>query len=126
MPHQTPWHSHYDAIERSAVSFLEPLRPKVTKRGDVTPPESGLLALESNGIVVSALKEAEDGNGIVLRTYNATPESVSGRIVFGIAPRSVQRVRIDERPTGEAADPVENVLADNWRAYEIKTYRLEY
>ena len=117
---------HYEEIEHAATAFLEPLRPNATKRDDWPRALSGLLKLNAERIVVSALKEAEDGNGIVLRTYNATPEPASGEIIFGSPPSSVQHLRIDEQPTGETAELVDGVLTDQWRAYEIKTYRLEF
>ena len=69
------------------------------------------LALEGE-VVFSCLKGAEDGDGLILRVFNAqdTPEriEIAGEV-------SVTRARLDESPAGG-----ENVL----HLHEIATFRL--
>jgi alpha-mannosidase len=40
--------------------------------GVILPREAGMLALKGRGMVVTALKPAEDGKGLVVRAYNST------------------------------------------------------
>jgi len=63
---------------------------------DPVPPAPG-VALEGVGLVVSAIKPAQAGPGIVLRCWNATAGPVAGAWVFTTAVRAAYRVRADER-----------------------------
>jgi mannosylglycerate hydrolase len=62
-------------------------------------------------VVVSALKRAEDGDGLILRAFNPTPEAVALRV-----PGAVKRCRLDETPLG----PVPAAIAPG----QIVTLRL--
>jgi alpha-mannosidase len=66
-------------------------------------------------VVFSCLKGAEDGDGLILRCFNAAPAPARIRIAGEL---SVTRVRLDETETG-AGDP-----GCDLRPYEIGTFRL--
>ncbi|HKW41432.1 MAG TPA: glycoside hydrolase family 38 C-terminal domain-containing protein, partial [Gemmatimonadales bacterium] len=89
------------------------------ERGDVLPgwwedaflPMSGLwlrdagnlavapvdVALEGSGLVLSAVKPAQQGSPLVLRCYNATGRKTTGAWRLGGGVKSAHRVRADER-----------------------------
>jgi alpha-mannosidase len=77
---------------------------------------AGLLEVEGERFACSALKGAEDGDGVILRLYN--PGRVPGWVRIGGAVREVERCRLDET-LGERVDaPV--ALGP----YEIATLRI--
>ena len=57
------------------------------------------IVLEGTGLVVSAVKPAQQGSPMVLRCYNATDRRTAGAWRFGggEAVKSAHRVRADER-----------------------------
>jgi alpha-mannosidase len=55
------------------------------------------VVLEGSGLVVSAVKPAQQGSPLVLRCYNATDREQAGAWRFGDGIRSAHRVRADER-----------------------------
>jgi len=55
------------------------------------------IALEGTGLVVSAVKPAQQGSPLVLRCYNATGRRAQGAWRFGEGVKSAHRVRADER-----------------------------
>ncbi len=55
------------------------------------------IALEGAGLVLSAVKPAQQGSPIVLRCYNATDRPAAGAWRFGESVKSAHRVRADER-----------------------------
>lgn len=55
------------------------------------------ITLEGSGLVLSAVKPAQQGSPLVLRCYNATGRRVSGAWRFGEGVKSAHRVRADER-----------------------------
>ncbi|HEY7026878.1 MAG TPA: hypothetical protein VH438_04695 [Gemmatimonadales bacterium] len=54
------------------------------------------IELQGDGLVLSTLKPAESGEGIVLRCFNALESPVEGAILLGSPARSAARVRADE------------------------------
>ncbi|HVH10492.1 MAG TPA: glycosyl hydrolase-related protein [Gemmatimonadales bacterium] len=61
------------------------------------PVPPGEIALEGSGLVLSAVKPAQQGSPLVLRSYNSTSRPVAGAWRFGEGVRSAHRVRADER-----------------------------
>ena len=51
---------------------------------------------------MSALKPAEDGEGVVLRVLNPTSESLVAEVAFGLPLSSASFARLDESPAGGA------------------------
>jgi len=57
----------------------------------------GEIVLEGPGLVLSAVKPAQNGSGVVLRCYNATGRETAGAWRFTEGVKSAHRVRADER-----------------------------
>jgi alpha-mannosidase len=55
------------------------------------------ITLEGSGLVLSAVKPAQQGSPLVLRCYNATSRRAAGAWRFGDGVKSAHRVRADER-----------------------------
>jgi len=55
------------------------------------------VALEGSGLVLSAVKPAQQGSPLVLRCYNATGRAAAGAWRFADGVKSAHRVRADER-----------------------------
>ena len=57
----------------------------------------GEIVLEGTGLVLSVVKPAQNGSGVVLRCYNATGREAAGAWRFTEGVKSAHRVRADER-----------------------------
>jgi len=103
------------ALELGEPSDAELLRRSQDYRFDFvqSAPGADLKApIEVQGdVVVSALKRAEDGDGLLLRAFNPTTEPAALRV-----PGATQRCRLDETPAG----PVPEAIAPG----QILTLRL--
>jgi len=62
-----------------------------------------LLGLTPASLLLSAVKPAEDGEGMVVRVVNPSDEPASAELRFGIPVRSATLTRLDEVPAGEGA-----------------------
>ncbi|HUI27367.1 MAG TPA: glycosyl hydrolase-related protein, partial [Candidatus Kryptonia bacterium] len=60
--------------------------------------QQSLLTIEPRELLLSALKPAEDGDGIVLRLLNPTDVGLSATLHVGFPLRSACAVRLDEGP----------------------------
>jgi len=78
------------------------------------PVEGALLALEGPAFVVSALKRAEDGEGIVVRLYNVTSGPASGRVRLAEPFQGAEFVNMEEALLAEAP------LEDGWVRLEAR------
>jgi len=63
---------------------------------DARTPGLDTIELQGDGLVLSTLKPAESGDGVILRCFNALESAVEGAILLGSPARSAARVRADE------------------------------
>lgn len=106
VPYQGSWE---DAMAQ-AYYFLRPLRAIPIQRGDgVLPPSASLLEVEPAQVMVSAIKPAEDDEGIVVRIYNPTHRSLPARLRLAARPRWALEVNLNEEAQGAKVE-----LGDGW------------
>jgi alpha-mannosidase len=67
------------------------------------PLESSFVAVEGGALVLSALKESEDGTGIILRVYNPGPVEAEGVLRCSRGVKKADIVNLDESVSGDAA-----------------------
>jgi len=76
------------------------LRAVVAGDAPLLQPGIALLELAPRDLTLTALKPADDGDGLVVRVLNPTDDPVEATLRFGMTPRSVDAVRLDETPAG--------------------------
>ena len=75
---------------------------RATRRCPATPPRRRVSSGFKHGrLVVSAIKPAEDGNGLVLRLWNPTDRPQSDALRFWRPVKKATGVQLDERPSRE-------------------------
>jgi hypothetical protein len=67
-------------------------------------PAMSLLALARNGLVLSAIKPAEDDDGFIVRVLNPTDAPLEAHLTLGLPCASVESVRLDETPDGDSCE----------------------
>lgn len=88
------------------------------------PPSGSFVSALGPGVVLSALKPAEDGSGLVLRCYNTLPRPTTARVSCGFKLGHVERLDLRERAIESLplSDPAS--LEVTLRAGEVLTVRL--
>jgi alpha-mannosidase len=84
------------ALEASWEDLFLPLRGVWLRQATPLRLESGDWALEGEGLVFSALKPAEGGDGVVFRCFNARDSSTTGTCRASFPLAGAWRVRADE------------------------------
>jgi mannosylglycerate hydrolase len=89
-------------VEQEAERFHLPLL-SIRRKGDRPLPMRGSLLSIEGPLTLSALKEAEDGQGIVLRVYNTLPAEARGMIrsareIAGVWRSNLREDRLDAVP----------------------------
>jgi mannosylglycerate hydrolase len=122
IPHEFGWETAFLQAHRFA---LPPRAVFVGGGRSQVPPAGSLLSLRPESFVLSALKEAEDGQGLIVRLYNIADQPVEGEVrldsAFG-GWQAVERANLNEETLGAAE------VRDGWvwlslRRNEIATLR---
>jgi alpha-mannosidase len=101
LPHGPDEPDWGEFVTRESERFHLPLMPLRRKNSAPLPLESSLLALEGGPLVLSAVKESEDGTGIIVRAYNPGPAGVEGILRCARPVKQALLVNLNEDVTGE-------------------------
>ena len=102
IPHEGGWERAFAQAHRFAV----PLRAVFAAAGKgQLPPKGSLLSVRPESFVLSALKEAEDGQGLIVRLYNIADGPAEGEVRLESGWQTVERVNLNEEPLGAAEAP---------------------
>jgi alpha-mannosidase len=66
-------------------------------------PGRSLLSVQPESLLLSALKPAEEGDGMVVRVVNVADDAVTAVVAFGIPVQRAVLTRLDETPLGDGA-----------------------
>ena len=106
-----------DALNQKKIVFVTDRHPgKLGK-------QFSMVSTDNSALRVKALKKAQNGEGIVVRTYELSGKPVSGKVIFPADILSAVEVNGIEEKIGEASfsGNVLNVEADG---FEPKSYRV--
>ncbi|MCD5408291.1 glycosyl hydrolase-related protein [Candidatus Bipolaricaulota bacterium] len=92
-------------------------------QGDI-PEEVSFLSVEPAGLVVSAVKVAEQGDGIIVRLYNPTRRPLAGEIRIPWEVNQAELVDLNEEPQGAIAATSPHAVPISVGSGEIKTVKL--
>ncbi|HET6452728.1 MAG TPA: glycosyl hydrolase-related protein [Spirochaetia bacterium] len=108
IPHAGPWDeagvlalSHQFSVPALVFPAARPASPAGSDGGQP------LVQVDRDEISLSALKAAEDGNGWIVRLWNASGRTVDAVVRLGAPAASVRRTDLAERDAGTAAGAVE-------------------
>jgi alpha-mannosidase len=111
IPHSGGWETAFLLAHRFAV----PPRAMFVAGGKgQLPPAGSLLSVRPESFVLSALKEAEDGQGLIVRLHNIAAQTVAGELRLEKAWQGVERVNLNEEPLGPAE------VSDGWVRLSLK------
>ena len=124
VPHSGSWQ---DArVFRAGLEFNHPLlvRPLNQHPGKLLS-KWGLLDISAPNVVLSALMPAEDGNGVIVRVYEAAGQAAADvKIHFSSTVQAASEVNLMEDKL-KSATVENNTIRLDLRPFEIKTFRLQ-
>ncbi len=89
------------AALRMAQAFVSPLLAHGYIPGDQGPLSLELVSVANPAVVVSALKRAEAGNGVIVRFWNAHATGERTVLRWALPHAGVKRVELSEAPSGK-------------------------
>jgi mannosylglycerate hydrolase len=121
LPHRPGWPDRLEMINRAADSLLMP--PAVRALREAPSVTGARLAVEPASLVLSAVKRAEDEDGVIVRVCNIGPETIVGSVRPGWNVNDVLLANLEESGS-EAAPLEEGGIRASWAPFEIKTFRV--
>jgi mannosylglycerate hydrolase len=88
------------------------------------PAERAQLRIEPAEILLSALKPAEQGEGVVVRLLNPTDTGVEARLTVGFPFRAAESLCLDERPADFPLTVRDQVITLPLPPHAVRTLRL--
>jgi len=123
-PHGGTWRDAQTV--RQGYDLNYPLIPfATTSHQGVLPGSHSFLSLGGEGVVLTALKKAEDSNDLIVRFYEVFGKEADVRLQFSFAVDSASDANLLEEPDGPLPVQGETVTVHT-KPYEIKTIRVRF
>ena len=123
-PHAGSW-SESQVVHRGQ-ELNQPLIARIIAKHDGSLPLSNsFFALDAEGVIIDAIKLAEDGSGLVFRLYEANGKAESATLSFFREPAHAVTTDLLENETGPLAVK-DKRIALAFRAFEIKTVKVRF
>jgi alpha-mannosidase len=90
----------------------------------LVPDGRALLELAPRALVLSALKPAESGEGLVVRVLNPTDSALDATLALGFRFARAEAVRLDESPAGEPVTRAGDTLRFAVPAHALRSVRI--
>jgi len=133
IPHKKDWFSA--GAHRRAYEHNVPMRTahgfnqnQKDEKSQTFPHTQSFISVEPSNLIVTALKKAELGDGLILRFYNATDEAVDGVIRTHKAIKTARLTNLNEVPVpdGESNISDDGSIHLQVEKHEIKTVELTF
>ena len=123
MPHNGDWREA--KVVKEAFALNCPLvAAKATGNGNL-PGEYSFVSADAPDIIISVVKEACDGEDIIVRAYEAHGKRTKSRIQLGIEISGASEVDMLEEKVYENLAVENNGFTAVFKPYEIKTFRIQ-
>jgi hypothetical protein len=109
-----------------AYAFNAPIRAVVAEPHDgPLPAAMSFVEVSPTSVIVSAIKLAEEGDGLIIRIWNVAPAPVEARLRFSQPFSRAFVADLNERPNEELSPDADNVVPLSLRPRQIMTVRFE-
>ncbi len=128
MPHTIECSLHPSPSPQASLRIMADYVTPIPGEGALADRTDGapkaVLGMPEQGAIFSALKPAEDGQGLIVRLYNPEGERHLVPIAWGLPLNSVERVELNEQPSPKAGLQAEgSTILCTLQPYEIFSFR---
>ena len=118
--------SSQSADARTAKAFCQKFQVAAAKAHKGSLPAAQSLLELSGGVVLSAVKMAEDGSGIVVRYFEAEGKAGRGAVKLFKAPKAAEAVNVLEQPAGGKVTVDGCTVSFDYRAYGVGNLLIKF
>jgi len=125
LPHSGTWQEA--KVYQSAHGFNVPLQAVQTDSHPGTlSTRNSFLTITPGNLVLSAIKQAEDGTGIIIRFYNTTEEPVSGTLEFFRPLKKGWKTNLNEEESEELKIIEDRKVTLPVKSFEVITMKISF
>jgi alpha-mannosidase len=124
LPHPGDWREAQTVRRAYELNVPVLLAPTFVHEKENGPGNTSFLSTNCEHVVIDTIKPAEDGQGLIVRLYEAHNQRGSGTLTFATELLSALECNLLEEPL-EQVDYRENTLFFQVRPFEIKTFRVQ-
>ena len=122
-PHAGDWRN---GTVQQAAELNNPLLAVTAKAGKgALPSVHAFASVDSENVIIDTVKKAEDGNGLIVRVYEAYGQRNKAAITFGHAPKNVSECNLMEEEE-QPAKVKGNTLSLYIKPYEIRSFKISF
>ncbi|MBD5537396.1 MAG: alpha-mannosidase [Lachnospiraceae bacterium] len=123
MPHAGSWQEA--GVTNEAYAFNCPLKAVRTEGGGSLALRYSLVNADAANVIVTVVKEACDGEDIIIRAYEANGKRTKAVFTLGFEAGEISEVDMLETEEIEKLMSDGNTFHTTFRPYEIKTFRIK-
>ena len=123
LPHQGDWRDAQTVRRAYELNVPALVAPSYLPEQQRELLASSFLSTDCSHVVIDTVKPAEDGQGLIVRLYEAHNQRGNGTLTFATPLLSAEECNLLEESSGEAQYQG-NTLAFQVRPFEIKTFRV--
>lgn len=117
-PHNETWKDGGTVFEAAKLN-----QPAYAVAGGVLGEEVSFISSDKRNIMIETIKQAEDGNGFIVRMYEYENALTKAKLIFGVPVATMKECNLLEEDLNDIS--IENNSAEVViKPYEIKTYRI--
>lgn len=121
-PHYGSWQEA--GVVKQAVLLNQPVEAMKAPGGGSLPNDFSLVDSGCENVVVEVVKQSLNGEGIVIRAYEAWGMRIRGTLHFRMPVTYAAETDLEERPVSDL-EVKEGIVTLEWKPYEIKTLLLK-
>ncbi len=120
-PHAGSWQN--GGVVKQAAILNQPIKGINAKGLGTLPEMMSLVNSKEENIVVEIVKQASNGNGIVVRAYESWGKRGKSQLEFGFPVKTGFETDLEEQPLSDLSICGNSIILD-WKPFEIKTLLL--
>ncbi|WP_420640748.1 alpha-mannosidase [Candidatus Leptofilum sp.] len=129
LPHAGSWRQAQvdrHAYELNIPALAVPTEPEASERVATLPATGSLLTAASSSLIVETIKQSEDGDDLILRTFDSHGSHGKTKFSLCAALEDVAETNLLEEAPEAVAKTDDHSFMASYTPYEIKTHRLKF
>ena len=121
-PHENRWNDAGTVAEGFKLNL--PLKPYFVENGKGTGEKKSFVTVDKNDVIIDAFKQAQDGNGIILRMYEAEGKHTNATVKLPFSGIKVTACNLMEENENEIPANSDS-FSFTLKPFEVTSFRIE-
>ena len=125
-PHAGDWKQAMTIRRGYELNYQLTAMQVTAHTGAASPAERSLVSIDGDNVVLTAIKKAEDSNGLIFRFFEWQGKAGNVTLHFPVGATSATLTNLMETPEGSPLPVTDNKVTIPVTPYQIQTVRIDY